>query len=350
MISVIVPVYNTADYLRRCIASVLSSSYEDFELLLIDDGSVDESAFLCREQCKKDCRVKYFRQEHKGVSAARNKGIEESRGTWLIFVDSDDFISPDFLAMAAGEEDGMQELLLFDLVRLKRRGDAYGCVKSAGNKGGRTFYGEKDRAYLARCLLNMEGLERGGSASLPSPCAKAYKKSVIDRHRLRFAEDIAICEDRLFNLEYILKTRSFLYIESQAYFVQVRPDSAMRGFFPDYLRHDARYQKRLRVLLEDSGIFKEVEAAYYNSVLSNMADVLVRGIFHPKSTRTYGENCRQCRKMRRVGIYRQAMKYNRRAGRLARRVLLFLWFRGKYRIVKGICWGSYGVLGVMGRL
>lgn len=350
MISVIIPVYNTADYLKRCIASVLSSSYENFELILVDDGSDDGSALICREHCEKDSRVKYFRQEHRGVSAARNRGIEESSGTWLVFVDSDDFISSDFLEMIAGEEEGTQEMLLFDLVRLKRGNAVSGRAKFSGDKKRRSFYGETDKSHLIRCLLNMERLENGGNISLPSPCAKAYRKSVIERNRLRFAEDIAICEDRLFNLEYILRAGSFTYIQSRVYFAEVRPGSAMRSFLPDYLQYDIRYQKKLRSLLESSGIFPELGAAYYNSVLSNMADILVRGIFHPRSTRTYDECCRQCRKMQSIEIYRQAAGHNKKAGGLARRVLLFFYLRGKYRIVRLICRISYRVLEKAGRL
>ena len=120
MISVIIPVYNTAGYLKRCIDSVLGSSYEDWELILVDDGSTDHSLFICKQYCKADCRVKYFRQEHRGVSAARNRGATESQGIWIVFVDSDDYISPDFLGTVASEEYQGQELLLFDFVRLKK--------------------------------------------------------------------------------------------------------------------------------------------------------------------------------------------------------------------------------------
>ena len=96
MISVIIPVYNTEKYLDRCIRSVLNSTYKDFEVLLIDDGSVDGSLEICRTYCRLDRRVRFLTQKHGGVSEARNRGIQESRGEWLVFVDSDDFISEDF--------------------------------------------------------------------------------------------------------------------------------------------------------------------------------------------------------------------------------------------------------------
>ena len=92
-ISVIVPVYNVEKYLCSCIDSILAQTFTDFELLLIDDGSRDKSGEICDEYANKDCRVKVFHKENGGVSSARNLGIDESKGEYLFFVDSDDIIS-----------------------------------------------------------------------------------------------------------------------------------------------------------------------------------------------------------------------------------------------------------------
>ncbi len=342
MVSVIIPVYNTADYLERCIDSVLNSSYEDFEIILINDGSVDRSGFICEEYQKRDQRIRYFSQMHRGVSAARNKGIEVSRGTWIVFVDSDDFISPHFLGQIAKRESGSQELLIFDYTRKKERGSRNG--KNIKEKGGCIHYGKKDGLYLIQCLLNMRQLHKKGSVSLSSPCAKAYKRSVIERYKLGFAEDIKICEDRLFNVEYLLRARQCIYIPEIVYFVEVRNNSSMRGFIPDFLQNDIQYQEKLRVLLKNYGFLEKAEAAFYNSILTNMADVLVRGIFHPRSPETYEESCRQCCSMQEVKIYQEAIKNNRRTGSLPRRILLIFYRRKKYRAVKFICVASYRIL------
>lgn len=89
-ISVIVPVYNAEKYLRRCIDSILAQTFTDFELLLIDDGSKDQSGKICDEYADNDCRIKVFHKENAGVSSARNLGIEKSCAKWMIFIDSDD--------------------------------------------------------------------------------------------------------------------------------------------------------------------------------------------------------------------------------------------------------------------
>ena len=114
MISVIVPVYNLENYLNRCIDSVLRSTYADFELILIDDGSTDASPRICRDYAGRDNRVRLLRQENRGVSAARNRGLEVCRGEWVVFVDGDDCISEDFLELIARESGRNPDLMLFD--------------------------------------------------------------------------------------------------------------------------------------------------------------------------------------------------------------------------------------------
>ena len=97
-ISVIVPVYNTEKYLHRCIDSILSQTFTDFELLLINDGSKDGSGAICDEYAAKDNRVRVFHKENCGVSSARNLGLDNVQGEWVLFVDSDDWMELTMLA------------------------------------------------------------------------------------------------------------------------------------------------------------------------------------------------------------------------------------------------------------
>ena len=97
LVSVIIPVYNVAPWLPQCLESVCGQTMTDFEVLLIDDGSKDESWQICLDWAEKDARIRCFHQENAGVSAARNKGIENARGTFLAFVDSDDWLDPSYL-------------------------------------------------------------------------------------------------------------------------------------------------------------------------------------------------------------------------------------------------------------
>ncbi|MEQ2878455.1 glycosyltransferase [Enterococcus asini] len=97
MISIIIPVFNVDLYLFACLESVIRQSVTNFEVILVDDGSTDNSAEICRDFCNKDKRFNYYYQQNSGVSAARNFGIKVSKGKWLAFIDPDDFVSDDYL-------------------------------------------------------------------------------------------------------------------------------------------------------------------------------------------------------------------------------------------------------------
>ena len=89
LLTIIIPVYNTAPYLPDCLTSILGQTFSDFELLLIDDGSTDGSGTICDEYAKKDHRIRVFHKDNGGVSSARNLGLDNARGEWVYFVDSD---------------------------------------------------------------------------------------------------------------------------------------------------------------------------------------------------------------------------------------------------------------------
>ncbi len=96
-ISIIVPVYNAEKILHRCVNSIINQSYKDWELLLVDDGSIDRSALICDDYVKQDKRIKVFHKQNGGVSSARNSGIKLAKGDWIIFLDSDDYLLQDAL-------------------------------------------------------------------------------------------------------------------------------------------------------------------------------------------------------------------------------------------------------------
>lgn len=97
MISIILPVYNTEKYLERCINSIVNQSYNDLEIIIIDDGSTDGSARICDEWREKDSRIKVIHKQNEGVSVARNTGLEISKGDFIFFIDSDDYINNNYL-------------------------------------------------------------------------------------------------------------------------------------------------------------------------------------------------------------------------------------------------------------
>lgn len=188
--SIIVPVYNVELYLRRCIESVLTQSYHDFELILVDDGSKDNSGAICDEYAKKDNRVRVFHKENGGVSSARNVGLNEAEGEWICFVDSDDYLLPTALLNIQKTLNKVDAVLyLFDY----QQNDTP-CRLPFGEKISKEEY---IKAILTYKLQT-------------SPWAKIYRRSLLNG--IQFNKDLVIGEDLLFNFEYIMQLSNKEYI------------------------------------------------------------------------------------------------------------------------------------------
>ena len=114
--SVIIPVYNSAQFLRKCIGSIVDQEYQDYELILVDDGSTDASNEICQEYADKYNHIQLIRQENRGPSAARNEGIENASGDYLTFVDSDDWVMPDYFQTLENAVDQNPDIVFFGIL------------------------------------------------------------------------------------------------------------------------------------------------------------------------------------------------------------------------------------------
>lgn len=360
MISVIIPVYNAEPYLDRCINSVLASSYSGFEIILVNDGSADGSPEICRKYARTDSRVRLFTQENLGVSSARNRGIKEARGEWIVFLDADDYISEDFLKLVAGEEYSQTDLLLFHFALQasacapvsetgcpaagsdrKTASDNPSCHAPAPAAEKTYFYQDRDMLRLIRRILVPGPLEENLWADFRTPCARAYRKTIIEDCSLGFSPDIRIGEDLLFNLEYQLRAGSCAYIPRTVYYYTIHADSSSHDFNPGLHENHTRLLTAVRETLTENGMFSSLEEDFYSYALENLTYVLIREIFSPLSPRKYRENRRLCREMQQFGIYRTALGYNRRCGILPRKILVYAFRRKCYPLTALISRISY---------
>ena len=211
-ISVIVPVYNAEKSLCRCIDSILTQTYQDFELLLIDDGSKDSSGAICDSYAAKDSRIKVFHKPNGGVSSARNLGIDNAQGEWLTFVDADDWVEENFLSS-------------FDLVENKGIDLIVGNYKVQGSSVSISQAGYDYPSGLgARHISNVKQQLKGRLADLSFIVSwgKLFLRSVVGD--LRFDESLRLGEDCCFVYVYLGKISSMCFLpmkESSAYVYQV---------------------------------------------------------------------------------------------------------------------------------
>lgn len=218
-ISVIVPVYNVEQYLHRCIDSILVQTFTDFELLLIDDGSTDKSEKICNEYAQKSNNVSVFHKENGGVSSARNLGIKKSCGEWICFVDSDDFIEPDYLFSFWQEKEKHKDVYLFV--------SGYNYITPFYRKR-RSFdeiIYDKENIYEAIISLRNKG-------ALGVPWNKMYNTNIIKNAHLLFDEALNSYEDELFVLEYMRKIEKMVIFPAVTYnyIVGISPNSLSAAF------------------------------------------------------------------------------------------------------------------------
>ena len=149
-VSVIIPVYNTADYLRECVDSVISQTYKDLEILLIDDGSTDASPAICDEYAKKDNRVVVIHQKNGGRSVARNTGLDNAKGTYLLFVDSDDYITGNAVEkLVNAQKEKNADMVIFNFFGKLHKPFEWGEEVCSGHKAIDRIF--RHIAYISPC-------------------------------------------------------------------------------------------------------------------------------------------------------------------------------------------------------
>lgn len=267
-ISIIIPVYNTQDYIERCIRSILCQSFTDLEVIAVDDGSTDASWDVLTRLAASDSRLHIYHKENGGVSAARNMAMEYAHGAWYMFVDSDDELLPNALkSMWSAVKSTPCDMVVGNYKRIKETGEVIHSDKyqsaeewSLDRIVDSFFHFKPDRfqGYLWNRLFRAE---------------------IIKKYNLQFNKGILYKEDGLFLMQYLLRSRSnVMTIPEEVYTYYDRVDSAMgkirKGFEPAHITN-----LYARVLILDE--IKQYTPTSENIMMAkqsinNMARILVR--------------------------------------------------------------------------
>lgn len=212
--SIIVPVYNCEPYLEKCLDSILDQNYQDFELILIDDGATDKSGTICDEYARKDARIRVFHEKNGGVSSARNKGLSVAGGKYISFVDSDDWVTPDYLSVYAEARVHFDyDLVYVEMATVQENGEStILCLKKVAVEKGNELPG-----VLTYLLLDYNGFG--------FTCNKSFKKDLIKRYNMAFDPNYSLGEDRLFTLDYCCYIQSVKLSPNQTYYYRMNESS-----------------------------------------------------------------------------------------------------------------------------
>lgn len=208
-ISFIIPVYRVETYLPQCLDSIQKQTFTDWEMILVDDGSPDNSGCICDEYANKDRRIKVIHQKNQGVSIARNAGLDVARGEWIWFVDSDDYIAENSLAILYEiVSKAVCDTVFFGLI------DEYDGVVRNTTDGLSQLLNLNKSDLLSRiyCYTNPTML---------------FQRTIIEKHHIRFSEGLRMAEDLEFQYKYLIWSDRPISIKERLYIYRHREGSAM---------------------------------------------------------------------------------------------------------------------------
>lgn len=250
-ISIVIPVYQVENYIKRCLDSILSQTYSNLEIILIDDGSRDMSGKICDEYVIKDSRVKVIHQDNAGVSVARNKGLDICTGDYVTFVDSDDFLEP-----------LMYEKMMEKVTEYNCDVVMCDCVKDDGViqtpythdiRAGFYNYNQLKEEYYPH-LLMMENVEYPATIS---NWLILFKREVASN--IRYIEGVRYSEDLLFGAQLLYNAKSFYYMKGEFYYhYWMNSDSASHTFKEDkWEDYKVLYEKSRKLFGQDMRILNQ---------------------------------------------------------------------------------------------
>lgn len=210
-VSIIVPVYNVAEYLEDCLNSLVNQSYENIEIILINDGSKDNSLKILKTFAEKDLRIKVFDNENHGVSYTRNFGLKNSTGEYVAFVDSDDIVAKNYIEVLVNSlELNNADMSICSFVSFKDQQPNF--TNAENNK---VFTNNLETVFYT--------FTRG------MPWGKLFKRELLIKNNIKFNEEVYICEDLFFNMQYASNCKSFVFNSSKLYGYLQREGSAVRN-------------------------------------------------------------------------------------------------------------------------
>lgn len=255
-VSIVVPVYNAEKYLGYCINSILSQTYTNLEVILVNDGSVDSSPEICRNYAAIDDRIKIIDVENGGVSKARNIGIDYATGEYLQFVDSDDCIVPDMVEkMVLAVENYQMDLAICSFQMVTLENDLPIQIQVCTSKG----LGQE-------CVLTRETFFEKmptilwKTAMLECSWNKIFKTNLMKKHHIRFSEGISLGEDFLMNMGYFSVCNGTVLLSDELYYyMQTNGQALTKIYRKDLFENQMMLIDRFRELLEQYQVISEEE-------------------------------------------------------------------------------------------
>lgn len=250
LVSIIIPVYNTQKYITECVESVYKSGLSDFEIIVVNDGSTDDSGLYCERLKQKYCDLVYINKKNEGVSVARNVGISIAKGEYLLFLDSDDYLFENSLK-------NIDSYLGEDLIMV-----GHSSSSDIVDKTYKTEYVKFDYYDLTEKILFKTN--ENENLNFSSPWGKFYRRNIIIENNIEFIKKLGMGEDMLFNIEYLQYCNSICVDNNICYYFRIREDSVTHIFNYKKPVYDRIFNENLKIILTRN------EQSLCNSVSDNI--------------------------------------------------------------------------------
>lgn len=273
LVSVIIPVYNVASYVADCLESLCRQTYKEIEIIVIDDGSTDESGAICDEIAKKDNRISVFHLSNGGVARARNYGMDMAKGEYFAFADSDDIVADDFIERA-----------VLAIQNAEYVSGAFQTINEENKTSNIDYMSDySDTVVCSEYLKKMSGYQAG--AYWGANWGKLFRLDIIREHKIRFESEVGFAEDYRFNLEYLkyVNIVSLIHVPVYYYRIDTRESLSKKRrdlniFWKEYLELYHRSEELYRV----HGIFDDVQINLADFLIEAYVTVIRHGIYYKK--------------------------------------------------------------------
>ena len=249
-VSIVVPIYNAEKYLKECLDSIVSQTLEDIEIILIDDGSTDSSAEICKKYLS-DSRVMYYHKENEGLAAARDDGMLRASGEYIGFVDSDDWVKPDMYEKMYNAAKSNDSDVVFCICQENADGHIFTPEMPEG---------PHDREYILNNILTRSlayvGKNGAKRAIRWSNCLRIYKTQTLKNNGIKFDRRLRRSQDLQLTYEATLVAQNYYYIAEPLYHNRVVTDSLSRGYTKNMW---PLYTYLIDILYKDTENFKETD-------------------------------------------------------------------------------------------
>lgn len=275
LVSIIVPIYKIQyNLLRDTITSLINQTYNNVEIILVDDGSPDKCGNICDEFAKSNRKIKVIHTKNSGVSHARNTGIMESKGKYIVFVDGDDTV-PDYA--------------IISMLRVMKNSNCDLLIGNFTIKGSEVAYNNEIHQYIdSGDLLKIqksfiEAPKLNNHRYSGAPWGKMYKRNIIIKNNCFFDESLPRSQDNEFNFRYMLYVNKVTYLNTVIYEYCVRDDSAVKKYWPKAIDNADILLKKLKEDIAAIDECEQYEDAYSGFCYIKLLDILHTNLVHPEN-------------------------------------------------------------------